>query len=378
MFSYICLVLFLFGTTTSFKTSSICRNRLYTLANTPLPDTNASLKKALKKENNNILWKTVAAKAKETIIWMHTYRTMQRANKIGFPWQKYYDLGANNMNKLHQNYLKINNPSIVYPDYYTQMFHYYDEGNLNWGAALDVVPSTMLIASKYWELVDVPTSQSWMRGNTTSSIQNHIDTFPSNQPNTGRIMDVACSGGISTKYLIEAFPDKEGIDAIDLSPYFLSVARFNHITPESPIFTNLHEKITYHHMMAEDMPFESNSYDIVSISFLLHELPTKSAEEIITEAYRVLRPGGVLCVMDIAGKVVMNKFLFELSEPHIKQYYNTNPMKIMEDTGFTFIETKDNDPRNLLWIASKPDTLKVKTKTDLEWEELFREVHKFH
>ena len=375
MFSYIYLVLFLFGTTTSFKTSSFCRNRLYTLSNTPLPDTNASLKNALKKENNNISWKTlaakaVAAKAKE---WMYANK-----NKLGFPWKEYYDLGANNMKILHQNYLKINNPSIVYPDYYTQMFHYYDEGNLNWEAALEVVPTTLLIASRYWNLGDVLTSQSWMRGNTTSAIQKHIDIFPSNQPNTGRIMDIACSVGISTKYLIEAFPNKEGIDAVDLSPHFLSVARFIHTTPESPIFTTLHEKITYHHMMAEDMSFESNSYDIVSISFLLHEVPTKSAEEIITEAYRVLRPGGVLCVMDIDGKVAMNKFLFELSEPHIKQYYNTNPMKIMEDAGFTFIETKKNDPRNLLWIGSKPEQKEVKTMTDLEWEELFKEVHKFH
>ena len=222
-------VLILFVTTliqtSSFKPSSLCRTRLYTLSNTPLPDTNASLKKALKKENN-ILWDTLTSKAKQGIKWLHTQRTMHRATKIGFPWKEYYDLGVNNKETLYKNYFDINNYSMVYPDYYTQKFHYYDEGNLNWEAAFEVVPTTTLIASRYWPLVDVPTAQEWMRGNTTNAIQQHIIDFDSPfqlTQNTGRIMDVGCSGGISTKFLIEAFPDKE-IDAVDLSPYFLSVA----------------------------------------------------------------------------------------------------------------------------------------------------------
>lgn len=356
------IILSLIITTTSF-TPLRCRSRI-----TPLFDT-----------HSNTLFDFITEKTKEGIKWIHHYNTMKRAKKIGFPWQEYYDLGVNNKDTLIQNFIELNNPSIVYPDYYTQKFHYYDEGNLNWDAALDVVPSTILIASKYWSLIDVPTAQSWMRGNTTFAIQNHIDTFPSSHLNTGRIMDIACSGGISTKFLIEAFPDKDGIDAVDLSPHFLSVAKFSHTTPSSPIFTALHEKITYHHMMAENMSFASNSYDIVSISFLMHELPTKSAEDIIAEAFRVLRPGGVLCLMDIAGKVVMNKYLFELSEPHIHQYYNTNPTHIMENTGFTFIQTKENDPRNIIWIGSKPENLpKKETRTRDEWEILWNEVHQNH
>lgn len=360
------IVLSLFITTASFKLSQPLRYRT-SLFSTP------------SNKQNNVFFNFLTEKFKESIKSIHTYNTMKRAKKIGFPWQQYYDLGKNNLKTLHQHFLDINNKSIVYPDYYTQKFHYYDEGNLNWIAALDVVPSTILIASKYWALTDVHTAQSWMRGNTTFAIQNHIDSFPSTHLNTGRIMDIACSGGISTKFLIEAFPDKDGIDAVDLSPYFLSVAKFNHMTSDSPIFTTLHDKITYHHMMAEDMSFPSNSYDIVSISFLTHELPTKSAEEIITEAYRVLRPGGVLCVMDIAGKAVMNKYLFELSEPHIHEYYKTNHIKIMEDTGFTFIETKENDPRNILWIGSKPEiTLKKMERTIAEWKEEWDLIHQYH
>jgi ubiquinone/menaquinone biosynthesis C-methylase UbiE len=226
-------------------------------------------------------------------------------------------------------------------------------------------------------------AESWMRGNTTSAIQNHILVNSLSQ-NTGRMMDIGCSVGASTKFLIEAFPDKT-VDAIDLSPYFLSTAKFYHKTRASPIFTHLHENITYHHMMAEDLSFPSNSYDIVSISYLIHELPTKVAEKVILEAHRVLRPGGTISIVDLDSTRIKNipqprKYFFELTEPHIHEYYNTNIIHILADTGFTYIETKRNDPRNNIWIATKPfvQIRENEIKTRAEWEQHFDEVYKYH
>ena len=66
--------------------------------NIPLPDTNIYLKNALnniiKKENsikkeNNMLWKTLATKAKDIIIWFRN-NTIPQTNNIGFPWQELY------------------------------------------------------------------------------------------------------------------------------------------------------------------------------------------------------------------------------------------------------------------------------------------------
>lgn len=305
------------------------------------------------------MWKGLTTTAKEQVkrYFIH------RATQSGIPWKEYYDLGASNMDVLMKNFLEISDPSIVYPDYYTQAFHSYAEGNLNWEAALEVVAATISISANYWPLADIGLAQSWMRGNTTYAIQKHIKDYESTllsvPKNTGRIMDIACSVGASTKFLIEAFPEKDVIDAVDLSPHFLAAAKFYHTTPESPMYTEHHEKIAYHHTMAEDLPFPADSYDIVSISFLLHEIPTKTSEEVIAEAYRVLRPGGTLSIVDLSGKRIKSlpqprKHFFELTEPLIRQYYKTDPIAIMENSGFKYVETKDNDPMNALWIGTKP------------------------
>jgi ubiquinone/menaquinone biosynthesis C-methylase UbiE len=181
---------------------------------------------------------------------------------------------------------------------------------------------------------------------------------------SGKIMDVGCSVGASTKFLIEAFPDKTEISAVDLSPHFLSAAKFFLEDSRSPMYCALNEKVKYHHALAEKMPFESDSYDIVSLSFLTHEIPTKTTQEIIAEAYRVLRPGGTISMVDLNAKRIKSlpqprKYFFELTEPLIRQYYNTNHLKQLEETGFTFIESKSNDPMNTLWMASKVKTFYI-------------------
>ena len=310
------------------------------------------------KRNYN-LWQTISKNAKERV---KDY-FIKRATDGGIPWKKYYDLGATNMDILLQNSIDVSEPSIVYPAYYTQAFHSYEEGNLSWEAALEVVAATISISANYWPLADVVSAELWMRGNTTSAIQDHIVNFEAlsttSFENTGRIMDIGCSVGASTKFLIEAFPEKDGVDAVDLSPYFLSAAKFYHRALSSPMFTELNEKIAYHHMMAENLSFASNTYDIVSISYLLHEIPTKTAEEVVSEAFRVLRPGGTLSIVDLNGMRIKalpqpRRHFFELTEPLINQYYFTDPIQILKDAGFVFIETKGNDPMNILWIASKP------------------------
>ena len=87
--------------------------------NIPFPDTslNNALKNSIKKENiikkeNNMLWKTLATKAKDVIIWIRN-NTIPQTNNIGFPWQEFY-LGIWLHNTMHQPY----NIDFPWQEYY--------------------------------------------------------------------------------------------------------------------------------------------------------------------------------------------------------------------------------------------------------------------
>jgi hypothetical protein len=131
------------------------------------------------------VWQTLNLKAKGTVKQFF----INRAMRGGIPWEEYVNLGTANMDQLLSNYLEVNDASIEYPSYYAQPFHSYEEGNLNWQAALEVLPATYSISANYWPKEAVFQAESWMRKNTTSAIEEHILNYeryaPSTYPDTG-------------------------------------------------------------------------------------------------------------------------------------------------------------------------------------------------
>lgn len=57
------------------------------------------------------------------------------------------------------------------------------------------------------------------------------------------------------------------------------------------------ESITFRHAMAEDTGLAGNSVDLVSACLIFHEIPSSGIKQILTEAWRILRPGGCLGIM---------------------------------------------------------------------------------
>ena len=282
-----------------------------------------------------------------------------RAEKAGIDWYHMVELNIMKMNFLKYMYENINNKNILYPNYYLKPFHGYDEGNLNWKATLEGDAATLSIAVNYWKNNDPYVSEKWLRYNITKNINDYYDKHKISSFNN--ILDVGCSVGISTEYLSKSYPEVKNIVGIDLSPYFLSLATFNAIDKNMPI--------KYYHRLAENTQFEDCSYDFVICNFLLHEVPSESTKLIINELHRILKPNGVLAIVDLNPNSVQNKLIlsafqkwaFEITEPHINEYYDTDLQELLSNK-FTNVEKRTNDPINSIWFGQK--------KTNFESKEL--------
>lgn len=89
-------------------------------------------------------------------------------------------------------------------------------------------------------------------------------------------LDLGCGSGFLTEKLGGLFVSVDGVD----------------VTPEMTRFIDLSAgNISIHHGPAEALPFDDNSYDFVGCYSFLHHVYDPA--EVIGEAYRVLKPGGV-------------------------------------------------------------------------------------
>ena len=272
---------------------------------------------------------------------------IKNAEKKGIPWRKnYQELVNSGVEKFQKE-----NPNIVYPDYYCVPFHAYDEGNLCWQAALEAESATYAVALRIWK----NESLTWQEAQARLR-QNFLDLLASYSPQTVTdILDIGCSVGISTQYLHQYYSQKQNTPihtvGLDLSPYMLAVAKKR----------DLEQNITWVHGKAEATEFPDNSFDIVTLQFVLHELPRYATLEIFQEVLRILRPGGVMAIIDIdpASAAVQNmssvKFtLMKSTEPWIDDYFTFDVEAAIQEVGLDYQTTVSSNPRHRAIIATKP------------------------
>ncbi len=95
-------------------------------------------------------------------------------------------------------------------------------------------------------------------------------------------LEIACGTGRVTKHLRNALPPAATLIATDLNPGMLEVAKQKVAL----------ENIQYQVADAQTLPFADNSFDVVVCQFGFMFVPDKP--KAFSEAYRVLRPGGML------------------------------------------------------------------------------------
>lgn len=275
---------------------------------------------------------------------------IQRAENKGIDWN-----GLSNQYQLENNTLQIIydeniNNSMVYPSYYTRPFHGYDEGNLNWKAAYEGEAATLSMAVNYWKNIDPITTEYWLRHNISENIKTYIRF--NNLKETKSILDVGSSVGISTEYLNDDFENINYIYGIDLSPHFIALATYR-----SYLNNN---NIKYYHRNAEE-PNLIEKFDLIVCNFILHEIPSEPTKKILQELYNILNKNGVLAVVDLDPSKVKNnlivsnfrKWAFEVTEPHIYEYYSSNMTSWLGEVGLKNTIKVSNDPINSIWMGVK-------------------------
>ncbi|MDD4976219.1 MAG: methyltransferase domain-containing protein [Bacteriovorax sp.] len=127
------------------------------------------------------------------------------------------------------------------------------------------------------------------------SLENELKYF---LPFTGsKILDIGCGTGLLSRYLAEKFSEVQ-IDACDLSELRLAEAKKLCRLPA-------HHKINFFPANFDQLDIEDNTYDFVVIRYVLEHL--NNPLRAISEARRILRPGGSLYVIDFDG-IFLNLF----------------------------------------------------------------------
>ena len=102
--------------------------------------------------------------------------------------------------------------------------------------------------------------------------------------NARSVLDIACATGAQCRCLHASGLDVTGLD---LSASMLLTAQ--RLSPEH---------IAYVQASALELPFDADTFDVAILSLALHEHPEDERVEMLAEATRVTRPGGLLILAD--------------------------------------------------------------------------------
>ena len=279
---------------------------------------------------------------------------IKRADSIGVPWMATVD--ALKQRDWQADLAAVQNPTLVYPDYYQTSFHAYEEGNLGWEPALEVEVAAYAVHARIWQEAGAE-GDGRLRDSYHDYLKQQLPTAPT------AIADLGCGVGMSTFALQATFPEA-ALTGVDLSPYFLAVAKYRteqRASGQGDRYQGTDATASqpqWVHAAAEATGLPSASFDLVSTCLVFHELPQTAAIAIFAEARRLLRPGGHFALMDMNPQSeVYAKLppyvltLLKSTEPYLDQYFTLDIGQALSDAGFERPQLVACTPRHRAVVA---------------------------
>ena len=234
------------------------------------------------------------------------------------------------------------------PDYYVARFHAYEQGNLCWQAAAEAEQATDAMALRVWpdQQLTPSAAQRMLRDAIHAAVEPLLNGV------LHRVLDLGCSVGVSTQALAHWLNSRAAqrgepspvLIGLDLSPDMLAVAR---VRDTEALVSE------WRHAAAEATGLTPGSIDLISLQFVCHELPQQATHAVMQEAARLLRPGGVLVMVDQdpASSVLQRlpapvATLLKSTEPYIEQYFSLDMPLALQQAGFRDLSISACDPRH--------------------------------
>lgn len=230
-----------------------------------------------------------------------------------------------------------------YPSYYVQNFHHQTDGYLS--------DSSAALYDLQVELLFNGVADA-MRRRILAPLKAGLETFSAIEPRQIKILDIACGTGRTLKMIRGTLP-KASLHGVDLSPAYLRKA--NQLLSQNP--GELPQLLQAN---AEELPYLENYFHAVTCVFLFHELPAQARQNVIDEAFRVVKPGGTFVICDSIQlsdspdfAPVMEAFSDTFHEPYYRHYSTDDLVDRLQKAGFTEVSTQVHFMSKYL-VARKP------------------------
>ena len=105
-----------------------------------------------------------------------------------------------------------------------------------------------------------------------------------------RMLDMGCGFGKSTRPFYEELRETQ-VEAVDLSAPCLEIAAADAAAAQA-------DNIRFRQMNAYENDYDADSFDLVTSTMLLHEMPPEEIGKTLDECARILKPGGRMVHLD--------------------------------------------------------------------------------